>query len=661
MKAILSLFLCGSLLALRSQESPRPITIDDLLALKSVREVEISPDGKWIAYTVTTVDTAKDKSATRIWMAPSAGGEAIPMTSDTYSAGNPRWSPDGKYLSFTASRGDDAKTQVWTLNRLGGEAEQLTKIKQGVSGHEWSPDGKRLLLLIRDPRPEELTKDKEDDKKPRPHVIDRLQFKQDYEGYLDRYRTHLYTFVPGDTAAVQITSGDYDDSSPAWSPDGKSVAFVSNRSDNPDGNDNSDIWIVSADNTDKGQHLIRVTTNENSDTSPRWSPDGKQLAYITVTDKQAMWYATQKLAVIPATGGQPRLLAEDLDRNKMMPRFSADGKALYFLLEENGRQVLASVNPAGGGFKRVVAGDVSIGDYALHGDLIGLRLERSLEPAELYSFRDGALKKITTTNDALLATLQRPKVERITFNSADGTPVEGFVVKPAGFRAGVKYPTILWLHGGPVSQYDHSFHPPSELFAANGFVTLLLNPRGSSGYGQSFSEAIFADWGNKDFQDVMAGVDYAIQAGYTDPDRLGVGGWSYGGILTNYVITKSDRFKAAVSGASEALYRANYGHDHYQRTWEEELGLPWENAVAWERISPFNDVAKITTPTLWMGGSDDWNVPILNSEQMYQAMKRLGRETQLVVYPGEHHGIRRPSFQKDRMQRWLEWFGKYLK
>jgi len=661
MRALLSLLFCCALLALRGQESKRPITIDDLLALKSVREVEVSPDGKWIAYTVTSVDTAKDKSSTRIWMAPSAGGEAIPMTSEAYSAGNPRWSPDGKYLSFTAAKEEDAKTQVWTLNRLGGEAEQLTKIKQGVSGYEWSPDGKRLVLLIRDPKPEELTKDKEDDKKPKPKVIDRLQFKQDYVGYLDRYRTHLYTFVPGDTTAVQITSGDFDDSSPVWRPDGKAIAFVSNRSDNPDGNDNSDIWIVEADNTDKGQNLSRVTTNENADTSPRWSPDGKQLTYNTVTDKAAMWYATQKLAVIPASGGQPRLLAESLDRNISMPRFAPDGKSIYFLLEENGRQVLASISPSGDNFKRVVNGDISIGDFALHPNFIGLLLGRSLEPNEIYSFQNGALKKLTTTNDTRLSQLQRPDVERIKFSSADGTPVEGFVVKPAGYKPGVKYPTILWLHGGPVSQYDHSFHPPSELFAANGYVTLLINPRGSSGYGQAFCLALFADWGNKDFQDVMAGIDYAIDAGYTDPDRLGVGGWSYGGILTNYVITKSDRFKAAVSGASEALYRANYGHDHYQRTWEEELGLPWENAQAWERISPFNDVAKITTPTLWMGGSDDWNVPILNSEQMYQAMKRLGRETQLVVYPGEHHGIRRPSFQKDRMQRWADWFGKYLK
>jgi dipeptidyl aminopeptidase/acylaminoacyl peptidase len=260
-----------------------------------------------------------------------------------------------------------------------------------------------------------------------------------------------------------------------------------------------------------------------------------------------------------------------------------------------------------------------------------------------------------------LANLAKPDTEKIYFRSADGTPIEGFVVKPLGFEPAMKYPAILWIHGGPVSQYEFEFNANAQLFAAKGYVTLLINPRGSSGYGQPFSQAIFADWGNKDYQDVMAGVDHTIKAGYVDANRLGVGGWSYGGILTNYVITKTGRFKAAISGASEALYRTNYGHDHYQLTWEQELGLPWENAELWEKISPFNQVAQITTPTLWMGGSEDWNVPIINSEQMYQAMKRLGKETQLVVYPGEHHGIRRPSFIRDRYQRFLEWFGKYVK
>ncbi len=288
-------------------------------------------------------------------------------------------------------------------------------------------------------------------------------------------------------------------------------------------------------------------------------------------------------------------------------------------------------------------------------------LGNSNQTDEIYKHENGSSTQLTHVNDKLLSQVKKPLIEKINFKSADGTSIEGFVVKPIGFDPAMKYPAILWLHGGPVSQYEFSFHSIAQLYAANGYVTLLINPRGSSGYGQAFSQAIFADWGNKDFQDVIAAVDYVIDAAYVDPNRLGVGGWSYGGILTDHVITQTDRFKAAISGASEALYRTNYGHDHYQLTWELELGLPWENAEAWERISPFNKVAKINTPTLWIGGSDDWNVPIINSEQMYQAMKRLGKETQLVVYPGEHHGIRRPSFVKDRYERFLKWFETHIK
>ncbi|MEM9820306.1 MAG: S9 family peptidase [Bacteroidota bacterium] len=659
-------FFIGSLLyclLVQAQEDRRPIAIDDYFKLKSVRNPQISPDGEWVAYTLRETNLKKDKSETRLWMIPAKGGATIPMTATGYSASTPRWSPDGQYLSFMASKGKGSKTQVWTLNRLGGEAQQLTKIKYGsLSTYQWSPDGKRLLLTIRDPKPEELTEDKEDDKKPKPHVIDRLQFKRDYAGYLDRRRTHLYVYTPGDSTAIQITSGDYDDSQGVWSPDSRSVAFVSDRSENPDGSRNSNIWIVSADNTDQGKTLLQVTQNELEDYSPSWSPDGKRLAYITVTaPPQVMWYSTNHLATIAVDGSAPRVLTTDLDRNISRPKYSADGQKIWFILEDSGESQLASISPSGQSLNRAVKGALSVRDYALQGDLICPLLSTPDAPTEIYTFRQNNLQALTSENQTLLDQLQLSKVENIHFKSKDGTEIEGFLYKPLGYNAAMKYPTILRIHGGPVAQYEFSFSFWAQLYAANGYLVLETNPRGSSGYGQDFSHALFADWGNLDYQDVMAGIDDLIEKGMADPDKLGVGGWSYGGILTNYVITQTDRFKGAVSGASEALYRSNYGHDHYQKWWEIELGLPWENAEAWERISPFNKVDKITTPTLWIGGALDWNVPILNSEQMYQAMKRLGRETQLVVYPGEHHGIGRPSFQKDRFERYLNWYDRYVK
>ena len=661
LKSLMLSTVCILLNTLNAQDAKQDLTIDDILKLKTVREVEISPDGEWVAYTVSENDLKKDKSLKRVYIIPYAGGKPVAISGKDYSASQPRWSSDNKYLSFLASKGKDEKTQVWTSNRLGGDAEVLSKIPQGVDAHEWSPVENKLMLVLTDPKPEELTADKEDDKKPKPYVIDRRQFKRDYIGYLDNYRKHIYTLVPGDSIPLQLTFGNFDDSDPVWSPDGKKIAFTSNRTDDPDGNSDTNIWVVDTLKAGREKKLIQVTTNPNQDGSPTWSPDGNSIAYKTVVNGKILWYAGEKLAISPAAGGTRKILTSALDRNISKPKFSGDGKSIYFLLEENGTSVLAKTGTSGKDVKRVVTGNISISDYDIDQGKIVTLTGKSDRPNNLYVYEKNTLRELTNINDEILADIKKPTVEQIKFKSKDGTPIEGFIVKPSGFNSTKKYPTILWIHGGPTSQFDFSYNAVPQLFAANGYVILLINPRGSTGYGENFSKALFANWGGPDYEDVMAGVDYAIEKGYSDPDKLAVGGWSYGGILTNYVITKTDRFKAAMSGASEALYRANYGHDHYQLTWEQELGLPWENAEAWERISPFNDVAKIVTPTLWMGGSDDWNVPILNSEQMYLGMKRLGRETQLIVYPDEHHGIRRPSFQKDRMERYCAWLTKYVK
>ncbi len=662
-----------------SSNEPRLVVIEDQFKIRSVRDPQISPEGDWVAYSVTATDVKEEKSETRIWVSPFTGdSKAIPFTAEGNSSSRPRWDPSGQYLAFLSARNkggsqeaSERKSQVWTLFRGGGEAHQLTEVQQGVQSFEWSPDGKKLVLVIRDPSPEEIAaaeakkegKKYEKPKVPRPHVIDRLQFKRDYAGYLDRRRTHLYVFDVESKELLQITSSDYDDSQPVWSPDGRFIAFTSNRTEEPDSNYNTDIWIVPSDSPDKGKNLIQVTTNQGADTAPSWSPNGKWITYSSATDVEAIVFGTNHLAVSPHTGGEATILTEQLDRNISAPQFSKDGEHIYFLLEDAGERHLARIPATGGEISRQIDGPVSIRGLSLaEGGKVAVLMSRPDLPGEVFVKEpDSDLRKITSTNDELVSQLKPATVEKHRFTSPDGTELESFYYKPPSFNPEMRYPTLLIIHGGPISQYDYSFRFFAQLYAANGYLVVMPNPRGSSGYGQDFSLEIWADWGNKDYQDVIAAVDYAIEQGWADPDRLGVGGWSYGGILTNHVITKTDRFKGAVTGASLALYVANYGHDHYQRWYEKEFGLPWENRELWERLSPYNSVEKIVTPTLIMGGAVDWNVPIINSEQLYIALKRLGRTTQLVVYPNEHHGLRKPSNQRDRYERNLAWFDKYVK
>jgi dipeptidyl aminopeptidase/acylaminoacyl peptidase len=674
------LVLAPSLFAQQPQPSPHAVTIDDYFRLREVRDPQISPDAQWVAYTVKSAILKDDKNEERIWMVPASGGDAIPLSAEGVSSSHPRWSPDGKFIAFLSAR-NEGKTQIWLLNRSGGEAQRLTETVQDVDDFSWSPDSRHLVLVLRDPSPEEVeaakdktTKDDKDsdspdkdiEKKPkmqRPWVIDRLQFKQDEIGYLDRRRTHLYVFDLITKLSTQVTAGDFDDTDPAWSPDGKFLAFTSNRSQpDPDATYNSDIWVVSATNTDKGAHLTQVTTNLGSDTSPAWSPDGKWITYVTQLHPDLFDYGTKHLAVSPSTGGEAKVLTLSFDRPVTDPHFSADGKDIYFIADDDGTQNLCRIPAAGGEITRPIGGRVMLFEYSLaKSGEIAAHVDTLNHPDEIYTAPNGKLTQLTHVNDAVTAQLKISVGEYVHLKSKDGTTVSGYLYKPVDYTPGKKYPTILRPHGGPVWAYYAEFDHLAQLFAANGYVVLYPNPRGSSGYGEAFCKAIYADWGNKDFQDDMAMVDYAIQQGIADPDKLAVGGWSYGGISTDFIIAQTTRFKAAISGAGVANVITTYGHDQYQRDYKTELGNPWENLNVWMRVSPFFRVQNITTPTLFMGGNIDWNVPVIGGEQMYQALKALGRPTELVVYPGEYHGFTAPSHIKDRMERYLSWYAHYVK
>jgi dipeptidyl aminopeptidase/acylaminoacyl peptidase len=684
-----ALALATSIALAQASPSPRPIGIDDLFGMQTVGDPQISPDGEIVVYTVESNSLKEDKSETRIWMIPYAGGDPIALTAAGVSSDHPRWSPDGKFIAFLSDRKetnskDDSsenkdKGQVYLLNRLGGEAQRLTDTIQSVKSFVWSPDGKRLVLLLQDPSPEELeaaaTKGKEEgeatagnssvkkSKTQRPWVIDRLRFKSDTIGYLDRRRSHLYVFDIASKSLTQISSGDYDDEDPAWSPDGKFLAFASNRSKpDPDATYGSTIWVVAAENTDKGASLRQITTGTGGDHHPTWSPEGKRIAYSTRLDPKLLEYGTEHIAVVSAEGGAPKILTTALDRNATEPLFTPDGAAIDFIVDDDGAQNVAQVSVADSKIIRPVAGRLFANGFSLSNNaMLAVTISTVDRPFELFAASNGTLTRLTHVNDAWLSQFKLSPGEYVSFKSKDGTTVHGYLYKPLDYVSGKKYPTLLRPHGGPVWAYYAEFQDLGQLLAANGYVVLLPNPRGSSGYGLGYAKAIFADWGNKDFQDDMAIVDYSIAQGLTDPDKLGVGGWSYGGISTDFIIGQTNRFKAAISGAGAAEFTSLWGHDQYVLDYITELGYPWENRAVWDRVAPLYKMKNILTPTLFVGGNIDWNVPILGGEQMYESLKALGRETELVVYPDEYHEFTTPSHIKDLHERYLAWYGHYVK
>jgi dipeptidyl aminopeptidase/acylaminoacyl peptidase len=642
-------------------QQKRPLRSGDLYLLKDVRDPELSPDGGWVAYTVTTVDSAKDKSDNDIWMTSWDGATTIRLTSSPESESSPRWSPDGRYLAFLSGRQEGKGAQVWLLDRRGGEAQRVTQLKGGVSEFAWSPDSRRMVLVVDEETDSVARKDTAEHKTPKPIVIDRYNFKQDITGYLGSKRSHLSLFDIETKKVETLTSGLDDDDAPSWSPDGRMIAFVRGPIAEPDSSRDNDVFVVEAR---AGAMPRRLTDFPGPDDGrPAWSPDGKTIAFFRGDEPKYQAYNLSKLAIVPSDGSAPaRVLTTALDRPVSNAQFSADGKSVYVLLADDREQQLARVRVSDGSVERLIAGKRVVTSYSTgaSGRFVVLTStpERS---AEVFAWDNGTLRQLSHQNDSLFAQLQLGTTEGISSKSKDGTEVHSVLVRPANAPSG-KLPLILYIHGGPNGQDAYSFNFDREYFAANGYAVLSVNYRGSNGRGSAYQKAIFADWGDKEVVDLLGAVDEVVRAGIADPDRLGIGGWSYGGILTDYTIATTPRFKAAVAGAGSALQLSMYGTDQYITQYNQEVGPPWRAQDLWIKISyPFFHADRIKTPTLFMGGASDFNVPIIGGEQMYEALRSLGIPTQLVIYPSQFHGLTIPSYRKDRLERYLAWYDRFIK
>ncbi len=472
----------------------------------------------------------------------------------------------------------------------------------------------------------------------------------------------IYIYLDIKTGKIeQLTEGKYYESKPSWSPDGTKITFVSNRTDDPERNDNKSIYVIDAK---KGSTIKELTTWKGTENEPRWSKDGKKIAFLRSTqDMTYINYDQDILAVMNADGSDVRLLTKELDRPVSHFRWGKDDKTIGFVVEDDRQTYISEVEVSSGKIKKVIGGDRSF--YELEANPDGTWLTNMADPehpSNLYTVNNGKLNQLTHLNEDWLKDVALAEVSGFQSTSKDGTKVSGLFFKPAD-AGDKKLPFILFIHGGPVAQDDYGFDFTRQMLAAGGYGVAAVNYRGSNGRGLDFSKAIYADWGNLEVQDLLGATDYLVKEGKIDPEKLGIGGWSYGGILTDYTIATDTRFKAACSGAGSAMQLSMYGIDQYLLQWNEEIGLPWvkEDLERYMKLSyPFTHADKIKTPTLFMASENDFNVPTEGTEQMYAALRTLGVPTQLVIYPDQFHGISVLSYQVDRYKRYLDWYGKYL-
>ncbi len=678
----------------------RSITIEDLYQMKFLSRPRISPDGQRVAFVETTVDERKQEYRSSIWVAPTEGGEAKRFTSGPANASSPVWSPDGRWLAFVSERESEStskgqtdkdqkklgkgKPQIWLLPTDGGEAHQLTLMEHGASSPVWSPDSKRLIFSAEVGPADEET----EDGKPLPkvRVIDQLWYKLDGVGFIYERRSHLFLVDVNGGTPQQLTDGDWDDSDAAWSLDGTQVAFVANHAEDRWRILGADVYILPIQDGKAGE-LRCLTDSTLSCGSPAWSPDGKTIAFLAAYKVHSGGHTYLYSISANADKSTATCLSQEFEGTCMdwtnsdigdehlmpAPVWSSDGTTLYTLASYHGASRLFAIPGSGAGSQppTLTPGDVHVRDFSVDAakNKIAMLIGDATRPQEIFTRsteQSGEVQRITHFNDALFNELTLAAPEYMSYKGADGWEIDGWILKPHNFDPTQKYPLVLEIHGGPQTQYGYGFFHEMQMLAAQGYVVLYTNPRGSCGYGYDFSFAVNGAWGEKDSTDIMNGVDVLLQRGYIDEQRMGVTGGSYGGFMTNWLIGHNDRFKVAVTdrcvtnlasmfGSSDVGW--DLGYDNLNTT-------PWEDLGKYMHMSPINYVQNIKTPLLIIHSEHDLRCPIEQAEQLFAELKWMGREVQLVRFEGQSHGLSRgghPHSRLERLRHIKGWFEKYLK
>ncbi|CAN5680417.1 S9 family peptidase [soil metagenome] len=649
----------------------RRIEAEDIYRFKMVSNPQVSPDGNSVAYVVTAMDEDDNNYQASIFLCDLDGSRTTRLTTARSRDTSPRWSPDGNHIAFQSNRSET--NQVWMIRVAGGEPWKVTDFKTGVSGFSWSPDGGSLAVVSKDSDSD--TEPDEDEPETDVKHITAIRYKSNDEGFLDMKPRNIWIVRPFDESQSQLTRSDVHDTDPVWSPAGDHIAFVTNRTEGRHWNSVSEIWTVAIGS---GQEQPVFSGDDASFGAPSWSPDGSEIAAIGHREAVAGGSPDSPIWIASATGEGERVVTGELGRSvgdsamsdmaqagESSPIWSSDGGSLRFRTSDSGGTYIHEVPSEGGTVQRIDEGRYRISGLSItpDGSAMAYVKATAVNPGDLFvSDANGENeRRLTSTNEDFLSEIALSEPEPFWVDAPDRVPIQGWILKPPGFNPEVKYPLILEIHGGPHGMYAEAFMQEFQCLAANGYVVVYTNPRGSSGYGEKFTRESHKRWGEADMPDLMAAVDHVVSLGYIDESRMGVTGGSYGGYMTLWVIGHTDRFKAAVTQRCVSNLYSFYGTSDIGWTFidYEFGGLPWEHQEHFMKYSPISYVNEMTTPLLIIHSELDYRCPIEQGEQVFISLKRLGRDVEFVRFPDENHDLSRsgkPKHRIERLQHILRWF-----